>query len=451
MVRSTWQARRQMLGMWSLLGLALSGALPATVSAQALTPEAPAFAASAGLPTDAVYARAHAEVKPFLSSLQALVGIESGSQDLEGLDRAAAWVHAQLQQAGMQVQTLPAHAPAKSGQGQGARVGSMVLGRLQGQGQKKVLLIAHMDTVYPRGMAAQQPFRIEDGKAYGLAIADDKSGVALILHTVRLLQAMDFRDYAELAVLINGDEEIGSPGSRALLTQLGSEFDAVLSYESGGGERDIVRLATSALASVEMTVTGRAAHAGANPQAGRNALYEMAHQVLKSRQFGDPARGLRIQWTVARSGEVRNVIPESAVAWADVRADHQADMDAMEQALRTSIQDKLLPDTQITLNFQRGRPAFVANEASRAMARHAQSLFQAMQWPLQVAERPLGGGTDAAYAALRARGGVLEGMGLRGYGAHANQREYIHLASIAPRLYLSTRMVMDIGSGQVRW
>ena len=405
----------------------------------------------AGSTADAVYAQAQAEVQPFLSSLQELVAIESGSHDLEGLDRAAAWVATRLQETGMQVQTLAAHAPAKAGQTLGERVGSMVLGRLQGQGAKKVLLIAHMDTVYPKGMGARQPFRIEDGKAYGLAIADDKSGVALILYTVKLLQAMGFRDYAELAVLINGDEEIGSPGSRALITQLGSEFDAVLSYESGGGTRDVVRLATSALASVDMTVTGRAAHAGANPQAGRNALYEMAHQVLKSRQLGDPARGLRIQWTVARSGEVRNVIPESAQAQADVRADRQEDMDLMEQALRRSIQDKLLPDTQIELKFQRGRPAFVANAASRAMARHAQSLFEAQRWSLQVAERPMGGGTDAAYAALRARGGVLEGMGLRGYGAHANTQEYIHLDSIAPRLFLSTRMVMDIGSGLVRW
>lgn len=400
---------------------------------------------------EGVWTRAQAEVQALLGSLEALVGIESGSQDLEGLDRIATWIATALQQAGMQVQILPGHVPPRPGQVQGERVGPMVLGRLQGQGQKKVLLIAHMDTVYPKGMGARQPFRIEDGKAYGLAIADDKSGVALIVHTVRLLQAMGLRDYAELAVLINGDEEIGSPGSRALITELGSEFDAVLSYESGGGERDTVRLATSALASVQMTVTGRAAHAGANPQAGRNALYELAHQVLKSRQLGDPARGLRIQWTMARSGEVRNVIPETAVAWADVRADRQADMDLMEQALRASIQDKLVPDTQIELKFQRGRPALAANEASRAMARHAQSLFQDIQRPLQVAERAQGGGTDAAYAALRARGGVLEGMGLRGHGAHANTREYIHIDSIAPRLYLSTRMVMDIGSGRVRW
>ena len=159
---------------------------------------------------DAVYAQAQAEVQPLLDSLQALVTIESGSHDLEGLDRAAAWIAAQLQQTGMQVQTLTAHAPAKPGQAQGERVGSMVLGRLQGQGAKKVLLIAHMDTVYPKGMGARQPFRIEGGKAYGLAIADDKSGVALILHTVKLLQAMDFRDYAELAVLINAQCPVAS-------------------------------------------------------------------------------------------------------------------------------------------------------------------------------------------------------------------------------------------------
>jgi glutamate carboxypeptidase len=398
-----------------------------------------------------VHDLAKAQTQPLLGTLKDLVSIESGSRDLEGLEKIATLVASRLQQMGMTVQTIPTQAPASHPQLKGAKLGSVVYATKKGKGQKKVLLIAHMDTVYLKGMVAKQPFRIDGNKAYGLAISDDKAGVAVILHTVQMLQDMGYDDYAELAVAINGDEEIGSPGASALLVKLGGEYDAVLSYEGGGFEKDMVRLATSSIAIVEMKVTGKASHAGANPDAGRNAIYEMSHQMLKSRQFGDKSKGLHINWTVARGGDVRNVIPAAAEAIADVRSLTNQDMDIMESALRESIKDKLIPDTQVEIDFYRSRPAFVANDASRVMAQQAKAIYQEIGQTIQIAERATGGGTDAAFAGMKPKGGVLESFGLRGYGAHANTEEYIFIDSIAPRLYLSTRMVMDIGSGKVRW
>lgn len=398
-----------------------------------------------------VHDLAKAQTPALLETLKDLVSIESGSRDLEGLEKVANLVAGRLQQMGMTVQTIPTQAPAHHPQLKGAKLGSVVYATRKGKGQQKVLLIAHMDTVYLKGMAAKQPFRIDGNKAYGLAIADDKAGVALILHTVKLLQDMGYDDYAELAVAINGDEEVGSAGSSALLTRLGGEYDAVLSYEGGGVSKDLVRLATSSIAIVEMRVTGKASHAGANPEAGRNAIYEMSHQMLKSRQLGDKSKGLFINWTVARGGDVRNVIPASAQAIADVRSLTNQDLDSMEAALQNAIKDKLIPDTQVEVEFYRSRPAFVATQASRVMAQHAQSVYKDIGQTLEIAERATGGCTDAAFAGLAPKGGVLEGFGLRGYGAHANTEEYIFIDSIAPRLYLSTRMVMDIGSGKVRW
>jgi glutamate carboxypeptidase len=398
-----------------------------------------------------VHERAKAQTPALLDTLKDLVSIESGSRDLEGLEKVATLVAHPLQQVGMNVQIIPTRAPTSHPQLKGAKLGSVVYATKKGKGQKKVLLIAHMDTVYLKGMVAKQPFRIDGNKAYGLAIADDKAGVALILHTVKMLHDMGYEDYAELAVAINGDEEVGSAGSSHLLVKWGGEYDAVMSFEGGGLDQDLVRLATSSIAIVEMKVTGKASHAGANPDAGRNAIYEMSHQILKSRQFGDKSKGLFINWTVTRGGDVRNVIPASAEAIADVRSLTNQDLDSMESALHQSIKDKLIPDTQVEIEVYRSRPAFVATEASRVMAKHAQVAYQDIGQQLIVAERATGGGTDAAFAGLQPQGGVLEGFGLRGYGAHANTEEYIFIDSIAPRLYLSTRMVMDIGSGKIRW
>lgn len=394
---------------------------------------------------------AEARVQPFLADLKALVEIESGSRDLPGLQRLAQVLAQKLHALDFQVEVRPTQAPDFHPQLKGAELGPMVLARKAGRGQRKVLLIAHMDTVYPAGTLAQQPFRIEGDRAYGLGIADDKSGIALILHTAQLLRDLALDDYAELAVLINGDEELGSPGSSALLTELGSQYDAVFSFEGGGGRQDMVRLATSSIAIVEMKVHGRASHAGGNPEGGRNALVELAHQILKTRNFGDPAKGLKINWTIAQAGEVRNAIPAHAVAVADVRSFTNEDLDLMEAALREAIRERLIPDTRIELSFYRSRPAFVANPASLVLARHAQSIFQELGLALDIRDKASGGGTDAAFAALRAKGGVLESFGLRGYGAHSSDRESIVMASIVPRLVLAAQMVLDVGSGRVRW
>ena len=426
------------LALTVLPGLMLTLLQPAAAQAQALTPPA-------------VQARVAQQVQPLLATLKELVAIESGSRDLEGLATLSALIAQRLQASGMAVQVLPTQAPGFHPQLKGARLGSMVYGTRGGAGQRKVLMIAHMDTVYTQGMGAKQPFRIDGDRAYGLGISDDKGGVALVLHAVQLLDQMGFKDYAQLGVLINADEEIGSAGSGAFITQLGSEYDVVMSFEGGGFTEDYVRLATSSIAIVEMKITGKASHAGSSPERGRNALYEMAHQVLKSRHFGDDAKGLKINWTVGNSGETRNVIPASATAIADVRALSNEDLDRLEAQLRESIKDKLIADTTIELSFYRSRPAFVANAASRVLARRAQDIYAEIGHKLDIRDRATGGGTDAAFAGLRPKGGVLESFGLRGFGAHSSDEEYILVSSIAPRLYLATRMVMDVGSGGLSW
>lgn len=437
-----------------LLGACATPGTPGVTATTAAAPAPPA-AAPARAADEALRTRTQAELPAYLETLKTLVGMESGSRDLEGLGKLADHVAARLRSAGMQVEIRPTKAPDFHPQLKGAVLGSMVYATRSGNGSKKVLLIAHMDTVYTKGMGAKQPFRIDGDRAYGLGIADDKQGVALILHLVDLLARSGFNDYAQLGVLINGDEEVGSPGSGAFITQKGSEYDAVLSFEGGGSAEaiggDMVRLATSSIAIVEMKVTGKASHAGAAPHLGRNALYELAHQMLKSRNLGDPAKGLQINWTVANAGGSRNVIPAEASAIADVRSLTNQDLDLMEAALKKSIEDKLIPDTKIELSFYRSRPAFVANAASRALAAHAVQVAGEVGLPLSIRERATGGGTDAAFAGLRPRGGVLESFGLRGFGSHSNDDEYIPVSNIVPRLYLATRMVMDVGRGVVNW
>ena len=329
------------------------------------------------------------------------------------------------------------------------KLGRMVKATFSGTGTRKILMIVHMDTVYPRGMLAQQPFRIEGDRAYGLGIADARGGIATILHTLSMLKSMNFRDYGTITVFINADEEIGSPGSRNHHMRLGAEHDAVMSFEGGGSPKsDRVRLATSGHALALLTVRGRASHAGASPHLGVNALDELAHQILQMRDLSDPATGVKVNWTLARAGIVFNMIPPGAQATADVRVARIADYDGIEQRLRERIKNKLLPDSAVELVFERRFPPLEPKPSSRALAGHAQSIYAEQGLKLDVLEDSAGGFTDAANASLKTKAPVIEGFGLHGFGAHTTNAEYILTSSIEPRLYLATRMIMDISSGK---
>jgi glutamate carboxypeptidase len=305
-----------------------------------------------------------------------------------------------------------------------------------------------MDTVYPRGMLAKQPFRVEGDRAYGLGIADDKQGIAVILHTLAILKAMNFQQYGTLTVLINADEEISSPGSRSLISKLGAEHDATFSVESSRAESDKLSLATSGIASVTLTVKGRASHSGIAPEKGVNALYELAHQVLQTRNFSDPAVGLKMNWTLVNAGTTRNIIPPGAQAVADVRVIRITDYDGIEKKVREAIKKQLFPEAKVEMNFERRRPPLEATAASRALAKHAQGIYRELGKELVVDDMPEGGGTDVAFAALNAKAPVIERFGLQGFGAHSADAEYVLLDSIEPRLYLLTRLIMEVAQNK---
>lgn len=400
---------------------------------------APAISAAA----QPVLSLVHKEKSALLDTLRELVSIESGSRDIEGLDRIADVIAARLIQLGGKIELIEPNPRATK---LIPKLGKMVQATFRGSGTRKILLLAHMDTVYARGMLEKQPFRLERDQAWGLGIADNRHGIAVIIHTIAVLKAMGFSEYGEITVLLTGDEEVGSPGSRSALTRLGAEHDVVMSFDASS-MTDRLALATSAPAGAILTVTGRAAHAGVRPEAGVNALYELAHQILQMRNLSDASRGVKVNWTMARAGLVRNMIPPGAQAEADVRVERVSDYDVVERAMRERIKNKLLPESEVTLDFRRGRPPLQATDASRALGAHAQKIYAEIGRNLIISDVPSGGATDAAYAALKTKAPVIEGFGLLGYGAHSTDAEYVLVDSIEPRLYLAVRMIIDIAQG----
>lgn len=430
----------------------LAGLLSLTLVATSALAQSPSLATA----NSALATLAQSEQPKLLDTLKSLVNIETGSTHRDGLDVCAEFIATRLKALGGSVEIIEA-APEDIYKLEGLpdRIGRAVKATFKGTGTQRILLIAHMDTVYPPGMLAQQPFRIEgerakgDGeRAYGLGIADDKQGVAVILHVVSMLQALNVRDYGTLTVLINGDEEISSPASRKLITKEGAAHDAVLSFEGSRVDQDKLSLATSGIAMATMTVKGKSSHAGGAPQRGVNALYELSHQILNLRDLSDPRVGLKMNWTVANAGVVRNMIPPGAQAWADIRLLRVADLTALQTKVNERIKNKLLPESTVSVAFENRRPPLEATAASRALAAHAQTVYREIGQTLVIDAEPEGGGTDAAFAALNTKAPVIERFGLQGFGAHSTDAEYVLINSIQPRLYLATRMVMDIASGK---
>ena len=408
-----------------------------------------AHAQLAPSPNAAVQSAAAAQKQPLLDSLREFVNIETGSRDHEGITQATELLGNKLRALGGQIEFIePLEATNYRMMDTPDKIGRMVKATFKGTGTKRILLIAHIDTVYPKGMAVKQPFRIDGDKAYGLGISDDKQGVAMIVHIVAMLRAMNFNEYGTLTVLVNGDEEISSPGSRAELTKAGSEHDAVLSFEATRTNSDKLSLATSGIASVELKVEGRASHAGAAPERGVNALYELSHQIMQMRDLSQNDKGLKLNWTVAQSGTNRNVIPAYATAQADVRVIRVADYDGIEATVRQKAKTQLLPDAKVTVNFERRRPPLEATAANRKLAAHAQTIYAELGRKLEVDDQPEGGGTDAAFAALKTKAPVIERFGLQGFGGHTADNEYVLLDTIEARLYLAARMVMDVSRGK---
>jgi glutamate carboxypeptidase len=394
--------------------------------------------ALAGPPDEKLRSMADAAKPELIETLRSMVMIESGSSDVEGLAKMADFVEARLKAMGAKTERR------KTVRGAGADI---VIGTFEGTGQAKLMLMAHMDTVYERGILATQPWRVDGERIFGPGIADDKGGIAVVLHALKILKEVEWRDYAKITVLFNPDEEVGSIGSGELISEIADQHDFVLSCEptaaAPAAKNDALLLGASGTATGRMEVKGRASHAGAAPQLGRNALIELAHQLLQSRDVAKAIPGTQLNWTVAQAGTVRNQIPEKATATADIRVTVPDGVKMLQAALDEKAKDKLIPDTETTVTIEVGRPPFVATDRGRLLAREGQMIYAELGRTLDIVDMT-GGATDASFANRSGKAVVVESFGLAGYGYHARD-EYIDAGSIAPRLYLMTRMLKELG------
>lgn len=387
---------------------------------------------------DALLASATAEQPAVVKTLERLVNIETGTGNAEGMTAMSQLLEDELKTIGATVTRSKA---------EGNAVGDNLVGVIKGEGGKNLMLMAHMDTVYVKGTLAKAPFRVEGVRAFGPGIADDKGGIAMVLHTLRMLKSKGFDGFGQITVLFNTDEERGSFGSRTLIREQAKQHDYVLSFEPTLAMKEMLTLGTAGIVYYKVNIKGLAAHAGANPEMGVNAMVEASDLVLRTMDLDDKSRDLRFNWTVGSAGQVSNIIPDEAKLEANIRYARQADLDGLLKTLEERIQGKKrLPKSEIKITVDYGRPAFEAGVVGKALVNRAVAIYKEIGADMTVVDRT-GGGTDAAYAALDGTP-VIESLGLPGFGYHSNQAEYVMIDSIPRRLYLASRMIMDLAQGK---
>ncbi len=383
-------------------------------------------------PDQKVLERAEAYKDPAIAFLKKMVDQDSGSGDEAGLSKVADMAAAELEAAGAKVET---QAPAEGGKGKN------LLATVEGTGKAKILLMAHMDTVFREGDAARRPFRIENDRAYGPGVMDDKGGIAIGAYALRILKDLSFKDFGRITLLLNSSEEIGSPGARKLIEEQAKAHDMVLNLEPGRAADGLVVFRKGS-GKAYVTVKGKSAHAGVAPDKGRNAAVELAHQVMQLQEIGDKEKGTTFNVTVLKAGTASNIIPEDAEATADVRAAVPEEFDRVERDLKARVSSTLIPDTTVTARLERNFPPMPKNAGTDKLAEAAQKIYGELGKTLT-----LEGSGGAADASIAAGAGVptIDGLGIVGGEIHT-PNEYAEVGSVTPRLYLLTRLMMELSS-----
>src|SRR5882672_9011884 len=258
----------------------------------------------------------------------------------------------------------------------------------------QILVLGHYDTVYSSGALREMPFRISRGKAYGPGIFDMKAGIVQALFALRTLQEANAELRKILVFLWTSDEEIGSESSRKLLEAEARRSDAVFVLEPSFGPRGLLKTARKGVGTAELTVHGRASHAGLAPQEGVNAIHELARQLTRIEKWNDFRRGVTINAGIVEGGSRTNVIPERARAALDLRALRVPDMRSLERRLHSLRAIHRGARLEITGGFD--RPP-LERKMSAALFARAKSL--AGQMGLSVGECTVGGGSDGNFTA----------------------------------------------------
>lgn len=350
-----------------------------------------------------------------LELLELLVNIDSGSLDKAGVDEVGDRLSEFFAAHAIRTETVP-----------DSRYGDALRCSLGGDKAKPVLLLGHRDTVFPKGETAGRPFRIENGRAYGPGVADMKAG--LVMNAFVFAAFSKFSPKTPLVCLCTGDEEIGSPYSRAIIEQEGRRARAVFNAEPGRTNGAVI---TGRKGGVFMRfdVAGKAAHSGANFEQGISAIEEIARKIIALHALTDFDKGVTVNVGTLAGGQSVNTVAPHARAEIDLRFVTPLDRDAAMQKIESIVKTSHVPGTRATLEIESEFLPFVETQAGLRLYRHYAAC--AKEVGLTAPSEFTGGCADSGFTA-NVGAPTLCATGPIGARAHSPD-EFVDVLSIVPR------------------
>lgn len=387
---------------------------------------------------------ARGRLPQYLDDLAELVSIDSGSYSPGGVNAVADWVQTRLTSLGFAVERIrPPRADGPGGDD--LRTGDVLVARKTGRlaeadGGRRILLAAHMDTVFEDGTAAERPFSLVGTRAHGPGVSDDKGGLLAGLTALELLREQEARDYAELVFLATPDEEIGSPASRRITEDVARSVHYALGLECARENGDLV-LARKGVADFRLIVTGRAAHAGIEPERGANAALAAAHLVVALQALNGRWDDVTVNVGVVRAGHRPNIVCPEAELRLEVRAVTAAGLSRVRRAIEDAAARPAVPGTTVTVEQLDDCPPMEATAASHRMLAAAEQAAAALGFSLGATAT---GGVGDANLIAGTGVPVLDGLGPVG-GADHSPQEWLDTASVPERVALLAALVMSLG------
>jgi glutamate carboxypeptidase len=375
--------------------------------------------------------RTQSRYEEFLAALEEMVNVDCGSYSPDGVNVIADLCERRFGDHGWEVERRPHEGSP--------RLGALVIGRLRGAGGPNVMLVGHMDTVFDDGTVAERPFRIEGDHAHGPGVSDMKAGLLAGFFATHVLQDVGFDAFGTITYVCNPDEEIGSPFSGPVIRELAPQHDAALVLEGARANGDIVS-SRKGITDFTITIEGRAAHAGVEPEKGRNAILQAAHTILALQALNDRWPGVTCNVGVVSGGTRSNVVAARCGLQVDLRSPEEATLEEAEAEVQRICADPVIPNVRIDLAEHGWHRPMEKGEGARRLVDIAVGAASELGFELRDAST---GGASDANTTSSAGTPTIDGLGPVGGDDHG-PAEWVDLTSVVPRIALLAAIVSRI-------
>nr|WP_078433407.1 M20 family metallopeptidase [Metabacillus halosaccharovorans] len=344
--------------------------------------------------------------------LERIVNTDSGTYDKEGVDTVGDILIEKFEEIGMDVKV---HYEEK--------LGNHLEIKASRDLDPKILIIAHMDTVFPKGEAEKRPFKVIGDKAFGPGVNDEKASHVQVLYALKALKEAGSDAYKNVHIIFNSDEEIGSPTSKPLIKQVAENKQYSLVVECSRPNGGLVT-ERKGVGQFTLDVKGKSAHSGVDPERGRSAIEEISHKILKLQQLNNYDEGISVNVGLVQGGTSTNTIPSVARADIDVRFNNEQQAADIVKKITEISQEEHVSGTVTKLKGDISRPPMLKTSETEQLMNVIHEVADDLG--ITIREVSSGGGSDASFTASE---GIptVDGMGPMGEFSHSEKEEYTDL------------------------